>query len=419
MTDLERELLKLKERASSSIAPSPEMATRVFRRTRIRRIVTGTSGVVVAVALGLGSVAVVRAFDAPTLQEPVGPQPGVETPSPADLNPHVTATVDVGPFPRSVEVGYGFTWVTVDDPEGSSPFALTRIDPSTNEIIDSLPLKNAADTAMAAGSVWVISYEDAQGARLLRIDPETNSVIDSIPLDCVSDLDPPDCFPVNVAGDDTAIWVSLSSDPALSGEVVRIDPARSQIVARIPIDEGGPRDIVVGGDSVWVNVLSDVKDDVVQGGSLVRIDPQANAVVDTLLRDKLLLGGNEFPPVMAADDGSVWVVKEESQGATVPADVLALRINALTGEVISESGNLVPNGRGPTVFPFAADDGSLWFYGGGEVAVRRLNAQTMEVDESVNLSDDAINGIDAVMDPVAGTIWFASYEGPVIRIDLH
>lgn len=54
----------------------------------------------------------------------------------------------------------------------------------------------------------------------------------------------------------------------------------------------------------------------------------------------------------------------------------------------------------------------------GEVAVHRLNSKTMEVDESVNLSDYALTVSDAELDPDAGTIWVASYEGPVIRIDL-
>jgi hypothetical protein len=43
----------------------------------------------------------------------------------------------------------------------------------------------------------------------------------------------------------------------------------------------------------------------------------------------------------------------------------------------------------------------------------------MDVGQSVDLSDHAMNVIDAVLDPIAGTIWVASYEGPIIRIDLR
>jgi streptogramin lyase len=349
---------------------------------------------------------------------PAPPANNVDT-TPASLNPRVTATIEVGQFPRAVEVAGGYVWVTVENSDESPRFALSRIDPSTNDVVDSLPLEHAAAMATGAGAVWVISYEDATGARLLRIDPRTNSVEETIPLDCISDLEPHDCFPFNVAADDTSVWVTLSSGSALAGEVVRVDPLSNEVVARIPIEEGGPRDVVLAADSVWVNVLSKVEDDFVQGASLVRIDPAVNEVVDVVLRHELLLGGDDFPPVMAADDNDVWLVREEAHGPTDPADVLAVKVDAQTGAIIAESGNLVPEGVGPTVFPFAEDEGGLWFYGGGNVAVHRLNSKTMEVDESLNLRDHVVNGIDAVLDPIAGTIWFAGYEGPVIRIDLR
>jgi hypothetical protein len=295
--------------AEAQRAPQPTgIAPVTVRRARLKRAGVLTSSLLLAAIL-LGGIAL-AVTSIGNDGAPILPAQDEDT-APTNLNPRVSATIAVGQFPRSVEVGYGYTWVTVDNSDGSPRFALTRIDPSTNEIVDSLPLQHAADMALGAGAVWVVSYEDATGGRLLRIDPETNSVDETIRLDCVSDLEPPDCFPVNVAADETAVWVTLSSDPALSGEVVRIDPSTNEIVARIPTEEGGPRDIVLAGGSVWVNVLSDVKDDVVQGASLARIDPQANDVVDTLLRNKLLLGGDDFPPVMAAGKSDVWVVRPE------------------------------------------------------------------------------------------------------------
>jgi len=98
MDDLERELLELKERVSGSIGPSAEMADRVFRRVRIRRVVTGMTGILVAAALGFASTAAVGAFDDPTPPGPVGPQPDEESsPSPSlDFKPaqgwHVITT---------------------------------------------------------------------------------------------------------------------------------------------------------------------------------------------------------------------------------------------------------------------------------------------------------------------------------------
>lgn len=403
--------------AEADRAPQPTGITAAtVRRARLKRAGFLTSSLLL-VAILTGGIA----FGFTSMGRDVPPVPPAqnEGTTPTDLNPRVTATIAVGRYPRAVEVLDGYVWVTVDDPGSEEGFALVRIDPQTNEVADSLPLKFATDLAVGAGAVWVVGYEDPSGARLLRIDPHSNSVVDTVRLDCVSDHEPPDCFPVNVAVEDTAVWVTLSSDPAISGEVVRVDPSSNEIVARIPIENGGPRDVVLGGDSVWVNVLSDAEDNVVQGASLLRIDPQTNEVADILLPNKLLLGGTEVPPVMTADESDVWVVKEESHGATVPSYVLAVRVDAQTGEITGESGNLVPKAMGRSFFPFATDRGGMWFYGRGDVAVHRLNSETMQVDESVHLRDQTGYAIDAVLDPAAGTIWIASYDGPVIRIDLR
>jgi hypothetical protein len=350
--------------AEAQRAPQPTGITpTTVRRARLKRAGLVTSSLLLA-AITVGGIALTVSTirsDAP----PVPPSQH-EDAAPPDVNPRVTATIPVGQFPRSVEIGYGYAWVAVNDPDQSPGFTLTRIDPSTNEVVDSLPLEHTAEMAVGAGAVWVVGYEDATRARLLRIDPQTNSVVETVRLDCGSNLESPDCHPISVTAEEIAVWVTLSSNPGVSGEVVRIDPTTNKIVARIPVEEDGPRDIVVAGGSVWVNVQSDVEDDLEQGASLHRIDPQTNDVVDVLLRNKLLLGGDDPPPVMAASSSDVWVVREDSQGETTPVDVVAVRIDARTGDILRESGNLVPDGMGPTVFPFASDGESMWFYGGGK-----------------------------------------------------
>lgn len=84
MRDLERELLELKERLSGSIEPSPVMADRVFRRARARRATTAVVGMLAAGALGLASIAGVRAFMVPISGGPAATQPNVgsSTPTP-------------------------------------------------------------------------------------------------------------------------------------------------------------------------------------------------------------------------------------------------------------------------------------------------------------------------------------------------
>jgi hypothetical protein len=86
VTDLERELLELHDRVSESIKPSPEMAHSVFRRAKIRRVVTFITGVLVAGALGFASFSAVGALTSPTSRNPAGPQREEENPTPPVLD---------------------------------------------------------------------------------------------------------------------------------------------------------------------------------------------------------------------------------------------------------------------------------------------------------------------------------------------
>lgn len=74
MIDLERDLMELRARISGSITPSPDLADRVFRRARVRRLFTAASGLVVAVAVGAASFALAGALDTRS-PGPAGPRP--------------------------------------------------------------------------------------------------------------------------------------------------------------------------------------------------------------------------------------------------------------------------------------------------------------------------------------------------------
>lgn len=83
MSDLERELQELGDRVSETIKPPSEMPERLFRRVRIRRVVTGATGAIIAGVLALTTLAAVGTF-APDSQDRARPQPQAESPSPTD-----------------------------------------------------------------------------------------------------------------------------------------------------------------------------------------------------------------------------------------------------------------------------------------------------------------------------------------------
>jgi hypothetical protein len=97
VSDLERELLELRNRVSESINPSPEMAGRVLRRSRIRRVVTAMTGLLVVGTLGLASLTAVQAFTAPAPQNPVAPLPPVKSPTPTQApSPTESTSPEIG-----------------------------------------------------------------------------------------------------------------------------------------------------------------------------------------------------------------------------------------------------------------------------------------------------------------------------------
>lgn len=90
------------------------------------------------------------------------------------VNPHnnvVEETIAVGPNPRFLAVGEGSVW-TVNQGDGS----ISRIDVKTNKVIATIPAGipgPGGEIAVGEGSVWVTSFEYP----ITRIDPSTNKVV--------------------------------------------------------------------------------------------------------------------------------------------------------------------------------------------------------------------------------------------------
>ena len=92
----------------------------------------------------------------------------------ARIDPHtnlVVETIAVGKAPRFIAVGAGAVW-TLNQVDGS----VSRIDPKTNTVTATIDVGvpgEGGDIAVGEGSVWVTSFEFP----LSRIDPSTNAVV--------------------------------------------------------------------------------------------------------------------------------------------------------------------------------------------------------------------------------------------------
>jgi streptogramin lyase len=391
MADLDR-LLREADRVR---APDlwPDIRGREPRQLRERR-----AGVVF-VALGLAAAGLALAAMAFLGEREQRRAPAA---TPIEVDPRVTAEIDVGRFPQEIAVGEGAVWVSVS--EGDRSY-IARIDPASNEVTDRVDVR-AVDVAVGAGWVWAITFERPLGWGVVRIDPHLRAVVEMIPLDCRT----PCSLNQLVVSDD--LWVTGSVRYPESGQVIRVNPVTGAVKARIEVP-GDPRDLVLGEGGVWVYSLTHFRSGCcVAGGTIYKIDPIANSVAATLLNGEVPpVAGISGPPVLTVGEGSVWTIRLVGEGP----DEDLVRIDPRTNEV--EPVGIVGN-----FHPFAVGEGGLWVRASRQphsvmpVAISRLNPETLQIDEALGIDELAV---DAALDPGTGTIWLANYGAPVMRVDLR
>ena len=222
----------------------------------------------------------------------------------------VVDRVPLGGDPGGVAIGGGSVWVL-------GARSVTRIDPATGAVTQTIGLGGASAAALAygEGGLWV---GDTTDDTLIQLDPVTGAVRRTVAVDLrptalaigagaiwaadydghsVAEVDPRSGRtvarvnvgkgPAALAVGSRSIWVASALDSTVS----RIDPIRGSVVATIAVGSG-PTALAVAGDSVWVaNQYS---------GTVSEIDPQRNAVVRTTS-----VGGT--PTTITAADGALWV----------------------------------------------------------------------------------------------------------------
>jgi hypothetical protein len=199
----------------------------------------------------------------------------------------VAATIHVGLAPEGMAFTPGAVWVA--NHHGNPTGSLSRIDPATNAVVETVPAGKAQD---CCGPQWVAATDSAVWTdvpnlnAVVRVDPATNSVAATI-------ADPPACGGVAAATD--AVWVASGCGLA---NVTRIDPATNKVVASVPV-AGVAQEVAIGFGSVWA----------LTSYTLDRIDPQTNKVVARLkLAAPVGAGAPVFPVSgIAIGNDSIWI----------------------------------------------------------------------------------------------------------------
>jgi streptogramin lyase len=159
----------------------------------------------------------------------------------------------------------------------------STLPPGVTATIDN-PGAGARQLAVGSGGVWIALWDDGL---VVRVDPSRNQVVARIPVG------QPQQGPLGIAAGFGAVWVTDFGDGAL----LRIDPARNRVAARIPIGEVGS--VATGAGAVWVTGGE-------AGRRVIRVDPRTNRVAAKIP----IPGGFQLWNV-AADGRWVWLENVE------------------------------------------------------------------------------------------------------------
>jgi YVTN family beta-propeller protein len=231
----------------------------------------GVGGSPVAIAVGDG---VVWVLDFHLALTPINPQTGtVGTPVQIPVNYTPSANSGFSPG-TAVAIGDGAIWV-------AHAYSIERIDPIARRESRSIDIPSHTvsipSVAVGEGAVWATN-----SGGLLRIAEGSVKVtqVNGLVLAGDSAYDP-------VAVGDGSVWVASPYTPLL----YRVDPATSQVVARIPIALGATG-IAVGRSRIWVSF---------SGGTVSAVDPGGDKVASTIP-----VGGSP-PAIAVGPDGSPWI----------------------------------------------------------------------------------------------------------------
>jgi virginiamycin B lyase len=214
-------------------------------------------------------------------------------------------------------------------------------------------------------------------AEFLKLDAATLPIVKKIPIGGDADW---------LAIGFGSVWVTV----AKNNEVVRVDPVRNVVQARVKVDKEPCYGIGIGVDRVWVLNC--------QGKTLTRINPKTNAV-DMRVPVKIDDSGEGS---IAVDERYVWYASnEDGHSGTLS------QVEVKTGRKLK--GIAVGKDTGVVKLAF----GSVWAISSGEGNVYRVDPATKKVTAMITVAEGPRFTTEG-----AGSLWVLTQsDGNVSRID--
>jgi DNA-binding beta-propeller fold protein YncE len=183
----------------------------------------------------------------------------------ARIDPSTNAIVEVIPVevePFNLAIDGNFLWVTAYD-EG----IVLKVDTQTKEIIARVDIGAPSDVAVINDMVWVTEHRNGN---VVLIDPQTVSIVEQVSL-------PTGSRPCSIAFLDGFVWVANK----IGNSVSRIDLDTKE-VATISLPQNAAQ-LTAGGGFIWVTLFPgpDAEMDLSKY-AIAKINPQNNTVVEII-----------------------------------------------------------------------------------------------------------------------------------------
>ncbi len=254
--------------------------------------------------------------------------------------------------------------------------AFPKLDASTLPISHKIHVGGDPDwLAIGFGSVWVAVPKNNE---LVRVDPVRNIVQARVPVD----KEP--CYGIGIGVE--RVWVLNCQSQTLT----RVDPKTNKVDVRVPvkIDPAGEGSIAVGARNVWF-----VSNDDGHAGTLTQVDVKNGHTVR-----RIAIGKDSA--VVKLGFGAVWVVSS--------GESKVYRVDPNAGKVTTT----IDVAAGPRFATVGT--GSLWVLSQSDGSVTRIDPVTNKVKAVIAVH---VPGAGGEICYGGGFVWVTMSGTPVTRID--
>ncbi|MGA2812154.1 MAG: hypothetical protein ABSG16_12190 [Candidatus Acidiferrum sp.] len=245
------------------------------------------------------------------------PKPGVPEVQVSFASLKPSATIKIGGTADWVLVTADAVWVA-----STKPYAVLRIDPSSNKILVTIRVPGEACSGLASGfgSIWVPIC--GKNSSLVRIDASTNLISATLPI-------PPAGPEGGITASEDSVWIISDKN----GTLTRIDPAANSVRQKISIPPGSYNPLFSDG-IIWITG--------VESSVLIAVEASTGKVLESM-------AVGPKPRFLTVGGGSVWTLNQ-GDGTLSRVDEKSRKVIATIQAGIPGAGGDIAYG-GESVWP--------------------------------------------------------------------